>query len=161
MKKLIFALSVLVLSAQAQARSMKAFVSSELTQISVQPGSFLAQHNPIGGELFMGLFDHSMTLQLNLPGTCPKDAMCIWAGPAPLRYTFQAKEVMKGHCGETITVSEIQPIEAGGPLATLMVTDFRTITCKILLPRERMTSVNLTIHGFIVENHQMTGGPLQ
>lgn len=154
MKQIILALAALVLSTQAEARSMKRFVSAELLTVTPQEHTVLAEKAPIGGEVQIDVIDGRMSLRLDLPGTCPKNAMCIWAGPAPLQYAFEQAERVVGPCGETITISKTQPLEEGGPLATLTVTNYSTLTCKIF--PAAFTEVELTVHGFINERHTMT-----
>ncbi len=154
MKNLIFALTSLVISASAHARSMRTFVTADLISIQTQAGSALAAQNPIGGEIQVDIFHRHMGLVLNLPGTCPKNVMCIWAGPAPLRYSFDVENVTRGTCGETVIRSKTQPLEEGGPLATLTVTDYTTLVCKYF--PAAWVEAELLIHGFIPEVHKMT-----
>ncbi len=155
MKHLILALSTLVLTAHAEARSMKRFVSSELITVTPQAHTYLAEQTPIGGQLKMDVITGEMHLVLTLPGTCPRNAFCIWAGPAPIQYKFETATVTKGGCGETITTSKTQPIEDGGPYGTLTVTDYSTLICKYM--PAAWVEVELNIHGFINERHTMTG----
>ncbi len=159
MKNLIFALTILILSTSAHARSIKTFVTAEILSIQTQSGSALSEQNPIGGEIRMDVFHRRMGLQLNLPGTCPKNAMCIWAGPAPLNYQFEVASETRGACGETIIRSKIQPLEEGGPLATLTVTDYTTLVCKYF--PAAWVEAELQVHGFINEVHTMTAEKFQ
>lgn len=159
MKNLILALSALLITTSAQARSIKTTVSAEILNIQTQAGSLLAEQTPVGGEIVMNVPYNTMSLVLRLNGTCPQNAVCIWAGPAPLRYNFTIAEVSRGACGETIIRSHTQPLEEGGPMATLTVTDYSTLLCKYM--PAAWVEAELQVHGFINEVHTMTAEKFQ
>lgn len=154
MKHVIFAIFALIVSAQANAMSIKRFLVAELQTLELQSRTYLADQQPIGGELQMDIYNGDIRLFLNLPGTCPKNAMCIWAGPAPLKFDFETSTVERGSCGETITVSKTKPLVEGQPYATLTVTDYSTLVCKFMPPA--WTNIELNVHGFIGETHIFT-----
>lgn len=159
MKNLVLALSALLITASAQARSIKTTASAEILHIQTQAGSLLAEQAPVGGVITVDPTYNTMGLVLRLNGTCPKNAVCIWAGPAPLRYNFTIAEISLGACGETVIRSRTQPLEEGGPLATLTVTDYTTLVCKYM--PAAWVEAELQVHGFINEVHTMTAEKFQ
>lgn len=149
----------LLLSTQTSATSMKKYMAADLLTVTPQAHTLLAEQRPVGGDIVIDVITGEIKLTLNLPGTCPKGVMCIWAGPAPLVYAFETEKVERGSCGEVVRTSKTQPLEEGGALSTLTVTDYSNLTCRIF--PAAWTEIELDIHGFIGEHHTMTAERLK
>lgn len=167
MKKLMLVLLSVIatgfVSAQAEARSIKAFVDANLDQFNVQPESYLSRKEISSARILVNLYgERVITLTVNFKNSCPPGRFCAAVMPQPLEVTVPLQKTETGGCGETIYSGAIDQHPVDGIRQALTVVDNSRNTCKYYLAIP-MTEVVYEAEGGrpqFSERHTMAGEKL-
>lgn len=161
MKKLIFALTALMITAQAEAKST--VVTAQLEQFKFQQGSRLAGLEIISGNITVDTKRKKIKLEL-APKLmrCPEGVFCAQFIPQTISHEVDLKSAKVGGCGEVKYIGETDNRQGDGVRKEIVVIDNQNMICETFAP-VALTEVSLTIEAVrprLQEFHQMNGGKL-
>lgn len=141
MKHVILALAALLVTTQANARSMYRYLNAEIQHVRLAEGSHLAQLDITGGNVQVDFMNQEVTLKLQPAYNCPESAACALVMPAPVEITLPIINVERTTCGTRIfrAKKDLRPVD--GDMKEIIIIDNKGNTCPtlVMLPATEVT----------------------
>lgn len=163
MKHLILTALTLLVGFQAEARSIKTFLSADLKEIHFQPGTSLGDKIYSYGSINIGLFGKKqIVLSLQPAQICPAGMYCLAMMPAAITFKVPLQSTEVGACNETIYTGEVNKMPVDGLRTKITVVDNRNNRCmhKRLIDQTEVHLEIETPRPYRNELHSLTGHQL-
>lgn len=161
MKHMILALTTLLFTTQAQARSVAVLETANLNRFAFQPGSDLASIEVDEAQVKIDYLNQEVTVSVQPRFSCPPNAVCAMVMPLPITYTAKLQSVSYNGCNQRVIEARTDKRLVDGFLTKITVTDSMPMVCDVFLPN---TQVDIEIEGGLLqfnEKHHLSGEALK